>query len=127
VPLNGREMKDAYFHNSWEFVDNVIRLWRIKIPQTDVSSGMARFPGRGDFTLGEWLPKEEPEQKTMLASPKRRTVPSFWLDTTEVTNREYKRLKREHNFPPEEQDHPVTSISWEDAVAYAEVYGKRLP
>src|SRR5262249_27527412 len=98
VPASGTEMKDAYFHNGWDFVDGVIRLWRIEIPKTDVASGMARFPESADFTLGAWLPKDESKRGSTVASPRRRSMPSFWLDTKEVTNQDYAHLRREHNL-----------------------------
>ncbi|MDY7076406.1 MAG: bifunctional serine/threonine-protein kinase/formylglycine-generating enzyme family protein, partial [Chloroflexota bacterium] len=65
-------------------------------------------------------------------------LPEFWIDKTPVTNAEFARFVEatgqeppEHwkdKAPPKEiTDHPVTRVSWHDAVAYAEWAGKRLP
>jgi sulfatase modifying factor 1 len=69
---------------------------------------------------------------------KRVILPQFWIDETPVTNAEYARfvaqmghsppLHWEGKTPPKRiADHPVTRVSWHDAVAYAEWAGKRLP
>lgn len=57
----------------------------------------------------------------------RREVPSFWIQEHEVTNAEYRRFDPDHAFPPGEARHPVTGVSWEEASAYAERAGGRLP
>jgi formylglycine-generating enzyme required for sulfatase activity/tRNA A-37 threonylcarbamoyl transferase component Bud32 len=65
-------------------------------------------------------------------------LPEFWIDKTPVTNAEYARFVAatghkppQHwkgKTPPKEiADHPVTYVSWHDAVAYAGWAGKRLP
>jgi serine/threonine-protein kinase len=65
-------------------------------------------------------------------------LPEFWIDKTPVTNAEYACFVADTGYeppqhwqgktPPKEiADHPVTYVSWHDAVAYAEWAGKRLP
>ncbi|HOC41962.1 MAG TPA: SUMF1/EgtB/PvdO family nonheme iron enzyme [Thermoanaerobaculales bacterium] len=65
------------------------------------------------------------------------TIGGFWLDSTEVTNAEYRRCveaeactppQRTSSFDdPELADHPVVWVTWFQASAYARWAGKRLP
>jgi serine/threonine-protein kinase len=65
-------------------------------------------------------------------------VKSFYLDANEVTCQDYKKFIDESGhpapktwvngtYPTGSAQLPVTSVSWEDAVAFAEWYKKRLP
>lgn len=54
-------------------------------------------------------------------------VPSFYMDRTEVTNREFKRFRPEHTYPAGEDMLPATNITYDEAEAYAHWAGKRLP
>ena len=63
-------------------------------------------------------------------------VDAFYIDRTEVTNRQYKWFLAETGYEPKHYldylpynapDLPATVLEWEDAVAYTEWAGKRLP
>jgi serine/threonine protein kinase/formylglycine-generating enzyme required for sulfatase activity len=67
------------------------------------------------------------------------TLPDYYIDKFEVTNAQYKKFCDETNRPyptklpryeqyfNDRPDSPVMGITWEDAEAYGEHYGKRLP
>ncbi|MFH1739516.1 MAG: SUMF1/EgtB/PvdO family nonheme iron enzyme [bacterium] len=93
--------------------------------------GMIYIPA-GKFVFGSDRGDEcESPQQTV-------SLPAYYIDETEVTNWEYKRFVDETNYrkpvhweggaiPPGLEDHPVVWVSWEDAKAYAEWNGARLP
>ena len=66
-----------------------------------------------------------------------RTLRSFAIDTTPVTEADYKRFLNEINAQPRANgpgsraarldNHPVTGVTWYEANEYAEHYQKRLP
>jgi formylglycine-generating enzyme required for sulfatase activity len=86
----------------------------------------------GEFIMGsdDHEPDETPQRKAY--------VDSFNIDEYQVTNAQYKefvddaghpapRNWKEGEIPEGKEDHPVTWVTWEDAKAYAEWAGKRLP
>ncbi|MFQ5586457.1 MAG: formylglycine-generating enzyme family protein [Thermodesulfobacteriota bacterium] len=98
-----------------------------------IPDGMVLIPA-GEFIMGtnDWWPKSGPEHK--------RTLPDFFMDIYEVTNRDYMEfvVATGHNMPdhwrankgmvpPKKYDHPVTYVNWFDADAYCKWRGKRLP
>lgn len=102
------------------------------LPQRmEVPAGMVLIPG-GVFEMGRDA-SDEYERPPHFVE-----VRPFYLDRTEVTNDQYKafvettgHVAPQHwrgNQPPAgEGNHPVVNVSWQDANAYAEWVGKRLP
>lgn len=86
----------------------------------DVPPGMVLVPA-GEFIFGteRQAPDEEPMTTLYL--------PAFYIDKTEVTNREYQAILPDHKFPTGQEDFPVTGISWSEATKFASLAGKRLP
>ena len=95
-------------------------------------TGMVYVPG-GEFTMGrnDGDDYERPAHKVV--------VNPFFMDTYEVTNQEYASFVfAKHAKPPSSWTeagmypsrlarYPVTGVTWNEAKAYAEYAGKRLP
>jgi formylglycine-generating enzyme required for sulfatase activity len=86
--------------------------------------GMVYVPG-GFFLQGTGDPQEVDSGDTLPHG--RVFTPSFYLDRTEVTNREFARFRPDHDYPAGENDLPVTNVTYDEAAAYAHWVGKRLP
>ncbi len=87
----------------------------------DEYAGMVRVPG-GEFIFGKEMSKASVEQ--------------FWIDKYPVTNRAYRAFVEAERYPApafwdnadfNHDDQPVVGVSWQDANAFAEWAGKRLP
>ena len=97
---------------------------------------MLLIPG-GEFNMGA---KPNPNAEYVDDPLHSVRVDAFYLDKYEVTNAQYLEFCKatEHKLPefwgmekfcsgPEFPDHPVTGVTWTDAMAYASWKGLRLP
>ena len=98
----------------------------------ELPTGMVRIPG-GEFRMGKTGNGDHsPAHKI--------SIDAFHLDMYEVTNGEYfdfcQQTSRKlpeywgldaYHCGPDFPDHPVVGVSWQDAGAFAEWAGKRLP
>jgi iron(II)-dependent oxidoreductase len=103
------------------------------LPKEIDYDGPMLLVGAGQFIMGD--DKHNPDEKP--AHPV--TLPDFYIDKFEVTNEQYKKFcdATKHAYPtnPWWDDKyfsthprsPVLGVSWDDASAYANWTGKRLP
>ena len=54
-------------------------------------------------------------------------LPSFWIDQNEASNEEFSLLFPSHSYPDGAGEHPVSEVTWYEAMRYCEQTGKRLP
>ena len=100
-------------------------------PTAVVPSGMVLVPG-GEFQMGRG-------DGDVYSRPAHRvSLNPFYIDATEVTNEAYFEFVKatDHavpqnwikgQFPPGQEEYPVTGVSWYDALEFAAWSGKRLP
>jgi formylglycine-generating enzyme required for sulfatase activity len=120
----------------------------------DVLKDMVFIPG-GEFIMGVDIPKQEQgrrEEEITIDIDETPThkvyIDGFYIDKYEVTNAEFKKFLKatgrksllvdpvdkeasynwnEDNYPEGQSDNPVVLVDFEDAKAYCEWKGKRLP
>ena len=97
---------------------------------------MALIPG-GAFEMGD--SKKEPDGLMENAWPVHAVeLDAFYMDTTEVTVGQFRQFLAESGYEYDENwnhvaryspsdEYPMVYVSWNDAIAYAEWVGKRLP
>lgn len=116
------------------------------VPALDFSENMIFIPD-GTAIIGSDEKETEQVSRTWNVSrdtlndelPKRTiSIRGFYIDQYEVTNAQYKEFIDATRYPPplhwtggtypeNTGNHPVTFVSWDDAYAYAQWAGKRLP
>jgi iron(II)-dependent oxidoreductase len=111
--------------------------------QEAAPEGMSPIPG-GEFWMGR-IQRWMIEEVGWMTRDRMDDLPAhlveiepFYIDQKEVTNRDFARFVSEKGVaaprhwmggvvPGGEEDHPAYNVSWDDAVAYCEWGGKRLP
>ncbi|UQA95315.1 SUMF1/EgtB/PvdO family nonheme iron enzyme [Streptomyces halobius] len=109
----------------------------VRIPAGPFVHGLSDSQARHALITARMAPDDEQvRQLTADGRPRKVFCRSFDIDRTPVTNAQYAAFVDDLNYPEphgfrealaEAPDHPVTSVSWRDAVCYALWCGKRLP
>src|SRR5262249_41847638 len=74
-----------------------------------------------------WLGSDDADADDDVKPKRRRFLPSFYIDIQEVTNAEFHRFDPTRSFAPGQGNLPVTGVTYDQAAAYAQWAGKRLP
>lgn len=75
---------------------------------------------------GTYQVGKDPEGSNQSASQSI-TLPEFWIDQYQVTNKDFQLYTAEWSFPPGEDNYPVIGVTWDQADAYCKSLNKRLP
>ncbi|VAX09099.1 hypothetical protein MNBD_GAMMA26-2285 [hydrothermal vent metagenome] len=129
VPLKDRQYKVALAKPTSTPSSTAINT----VKKTIIPDDMVLVPA-GEFIMGtnDWWPKSGPEHS--------RHLPDYYMDKYEVTNAKYEKfvaatshrlpdhwVKNGNKIPADQEEFPITFVSWQDAVDYCEWEGKRLP
>lgn len=93
---------------------------RLEYRSDDPYARMCYIPA-GEFVMGSEIGHDDAKPAHQIM------VPEFYIDAYEVTNAQYKLFDPAHAFAEGMDWHPVVNVTWEEAQAYAEWVGKRLP
>ena len=95
---------------------------RVAEPPPVPPAGMVLVPA-GECLLGSNDPEVDEERRP----ERRRFLPGFFIDRTEVTNAQFQRFRPAHHFLKGEENLPAAEVTYAEAEAYAAWAGKRLP
>jgi predicted Ser/Thr protein kinase len=124
VPAEEKKIPGTFAHQRWKYVDGLVELPSIHVHEFSTSPAkMALFEGAERFSMGLEGAIDVPRHT--------RSVSPFFLDFSEVTVGEYRRHRNSipimlRKSPPPD-DHAITCVSWDEAIYFAELLGKRLP
>ncbi|WP_169314121.1 SUMF1/EgtB/PvdO family nonheme iron enzyme [Streptomyces piniterrae] len=109
----------------------------VRIPAGPFIHGLSDSQARYALITARMGPDDDQvRQLTADGGPRKVFCRVFDIDRTPVTNAQYAEFVEAVNYPKpqgfrevlaEAPDHPVTSVSWRDALCYALWRGKRLP
>jgi serine/threonine-protein kinase len=122
VPHDADLTPGNFNHNRWTVTERGLELPEICIPPASSFGDMIMVEG-GTFTAGISGNPFSPQHQ--------HSISSFLIDRHEVTCDEFALVfpsagRRDVQAPPLQGTYPVVDISWNLAVAYAELMGKRL-
>jgi formylglycine-generating enzyme required for sulfatase activity len=129
VPEHGSALPGLYKHQKWAVIDGVVHLPEVILPPADVAQGMCLFPGADEFVMGLEDAPLGGGGRLALVRRHRRAIRAFYLDRTEVTKGAFGPwlLGPKFDREPGDRNFPAVSLTWDQAAAYAEKVGKRLP
>jgi hypothetical protein len=121
----------TYPHRFWtRMPSGEIEIPIIHVPVEPVVAGMVQFAGSKAFVLGGETVPQTSRRGIPLPRPEKYHLPAYLLDATEVTHSAYERAglpKGTRKASQIQEEFPVTEVSYDDAVYFAELAGKRLP
>ena len=103
-----------------------------QIPNTSPSPLATEAPalpeatGMMNIDAGTYEVGKDPENANQSAVQSI-SLPAFWIDQYQVTNAEFQQFMPEWTIPSGRDLHPVVGVTWEQADAYCQSLGKRLP